>query len=212
MNTSLLVRLAIAAAAFSMAAAPGALAEDDCKDAVKAEGKPATLRDLGAYPNSLLAWRSAVKDKYGSEYNSWRYAKDRDVNCDQDDGNWICKRKAKPCKDVLHKVLDGATAAVKKDCKSESLELVRRQEERRESGDGRGRSRAGRSMPARNTARNGPTWDNAAGTDVDCHKVGGGLQCIAVGTPCMTNDGAEPERTKDGNKKSDGRDARPPLL
>ena len=72
MDTRSLTRLAFAAAAFFMAAVPGAMAEDDCKDAVVAEGKPASLRDLGAYPNSLLAWRSAVKDKYGSEYNSWR--------------------------------------------------------------------------------------------------------------------------------------------
>ena len=27
-------------------------------------------------------------------------------------------------------------------------------------------------------------WDKAGGTDIDCHKVGGGVQCIAVGTPC----------------------------
>jgi hypothetical protein len=59
-----------------MAAVPAAMAEDDCKSAIVAEGKPASLRDLGAYPNSLLSWRSAVKEKYGSEYNSWRYSKD----------------------------------------------------------------------------------------------------------------------------------------
>jgi hypothetical protein len=80
---------------------------------VKAEGTPASLRDLGAYPNSLMAWRSAVKEKYGSEYNSWRYAKDRDVKCDEKDGKWVCKRAAKPCKDVLHRMLDGAETAVK---------------------------------------------------------------------------------------------------
>ena len=27
-------------------------------------------------------------------------------------------------------------------------------------------------------------WENAIDTDNDCQKVGGGLQCIAVGTPC----------------------------
>ncbi len=121
MDTRMLVRLAFAAAVFSMAGLSSAMADDDCKDAVFAAGKPASLRDLGAYPNSLLAWRSAVKEKYGSEYNSWRYAKDRDVKCDQDDGKWTCKRKAKPCKDVLHKVLDSAKAAVKKNCKDDSL-------------------------------------------------------------------------------------------
>jgi len=82
-----------------MAAVPAAMAEDDCKNAVVAEGKPALLRDLGAYPNSLFAWRSAVKDKYGSEYNSWRYAKDAKVDCTQNnDKQWVCKRNARPCK------------------------------------------------------------------------------------------------------------------
>ena len=76
-------------------------ADDDCKDTVKAEGKPASLRDLGAYPNSLLAWRSAVKDKYGGEYNSWRYAKDAKVDCTEKAGQWVCVRTAKPCKDLL---------------------------------------------------------------------------------------------------------------
>jgi hypothetical protein len=76
MDTRSLTRLAFAAAAFFMAAVPAAMAEDDCKSAIVAEGKPASLRDLGAYPNSLLSWRSAVKEKYGSEYNSWRYSKD----------------------------------------------------------------------------------------------------------------------------------------
>ena len=27
-------------------------------------------------------------------------------------------------------------------------------------------------------------WDKAGDTDIDCHKVGDGQQCIAVGTPC----------------------------
>ena len=27
-------------------------------------------------------------------------------------------------------------------------------------------------------------WDNATATDIDCHKVGGGIQCIADGTAC----------------------------
>ena len=93
MDTKLCMRLAFAAAAFLVVAAlPAAAADDDCKDKVTAVGKPASLRDLGAYPNSLLAWRSAVKDKYGGEYNSWRYAKDAKVDCNQKDGQWICTR------------------------------------------------------------------------------------------------------------------------
>ena len=27
-------------------------------------------------------------------------------------------------------------------------------------------------------------WKSATETDVDCHDVKGGIQCIAVGTPC----------------------------
>ena len=54
MDTRSLTRLAFAAAAFFMAGATAAMAEDDCKSAVVAEGKPAALRDLGAYPNSLF--------------------------------------------------------------------------------------------------------------------------------------------------------------
>src|SRR6476469_7900801 len=122
MDTRSLTRLAFAAAAFFMAAVPAAMAEADCKSTVVAEGKPASLRDLGAYPNSLLAWRSAVKDKYGAEYNSWRYSKDSKVDCEQKkDGQWICTRVAKPCKDLLSRALSGATKAVKRDCKGESI-------------------------------------------------------------------------------------------
>jgi hypothetical protein len=180
MSTRLTMRLAFAVAAFSMAAATGALADDDCKSSLSAEGTPATLRDLGAYPNSLLAWRSAVKDKYGSEYNSWRYAKDRDVACDQKDGKWVCKRKAKPCKDVLHKVLDGA--GKKPECKEplssygarKSREHLAMQE-----------AVSGWQIDVRKKyGSEWTTWDNAIDTDNDCHKVGGGVQCIAVGTPC----------------------------
>jgi hypothetical protein len=28
-------------------------------------------------------------------------------------------------------------------------------------------------------------WKNATGTDIDCHDVSGGIQCIAVGTACL---------------------------
>ena len=179
MSTRLMMRLAIAAAAFSMAAATGALADDDCKSSVSAEGTPAVLRDLGAYPNSLLSWRSAVKEKYGSEYNSWRYAKDRDVACDQKDGKWVCKRKAKPCKDVLHKVLDGAK---KPDCK-EPLSSYGARKSREHLATQEAIS--GWQIDVRKKYGSEWTnWENAVDTDNDCHKVGGGVQCIAVGTPC----------------------------
>lgn len=183
MTTKLIMRLVFAAAAFSMAAAPAALAEDDCKDAVSAEGKPALLRDLGAYPNSLFAWRAAVKEKYGSEFNSWRYAKDRDVNCDKNDGEWVCKRTAKPCKDVLHKVIDAATK--NPNCKDDSLSSYGARKKSEDAAMDEAES--GWTIDTRKKyGGEWADWDAAAGTDIDCHEVRGGLQCIAVGTPCMT--------------------------
>ena len=166
-----------------MAGLSSAMADDDCKEAVFAEGKPAKLRDLGAYPNSLFAWRSAVKDKYGSEYNSWRYAKDRDVKCDEHNGEWVCKRKAKPCKDVLHKVIDSAKAAAKKDCKAESLNSYGSAKKKEKAAMDEAIS--GWQIDVRKKYGNEwADWEKASGTDIDCHKVGDGQQCIADGTPC----------------------------
>ena len=181
MDTRSLMRLAFAAAVFSMAAVPIAMAADDCKSAVVAEGKPAYLRDLGAYPNSLLAWRSAVKEKYGSEYNSWRYAKERDVNCTKSKDQWTCKRTAVPCKDVLHKVLDGA--AKKANCKDEPLNSygAAKKDEKAAMEE----AISGWEIDVRKKhGKEWAVWDNADGTDIDCHKVARGLQCIAVGTAC----------------------------
>jgi hypothetical protein len=183
MYTNFVTRLAVAAAAFSLVTATAALAEDDCKSAVTAAGQPASLRDLGAYPNSLLAWRSAVKDKYGSEYNSWRYAKDRDVKCDQKDGKWTCVRNAKPCKDVLHKLIDGAKQEIKKDCKAESLNSYGAAKKNEK--DAQDEAVSGWKIDvAKKYGKDWAEWDRASGTDIDCHKVGNGVQCIADATPC----------------------------
>ncbi len=183
MHTRLLVRLALAAAAFCMVGLSSAMADDDCKDTVFAEGQPAKLRDIGAYPNSLFAWRSKVKEKYGSEYNSWRYAKDRDVKCEEHDGEWTCKRKAKPCKDILHKMLDGAKAAVKKDCKDEPLSSYGAKKKYEKAAMAEAQS--GWEIDARKKyGKEWGDWDNASGTDIDCHDVSGGLQCIAVASAC----------------------------
>ncbi len=185
MQTRVWVRLAFAAAAFSMIAAPAALAEADCKDPVKAEGKPAKYRDLGAYPNSLFAWRAAVKDKYGQQYNSWRYAKDRDVDCEQDDGQWVCVRNAKPCKDVLHTLLDGASAATSKlKCQDESLTSYGARKKTEDAAVEE--AEYGWMIDTRKKyGKEWSEWQNAAHADIDCHKVGSNIQCIAVGTPCM---------------------------
>lgn len=184
MNTGLFKRLVMTAATlFAMALAPAAAADADCKPAVSADGKPAALRDLGAYPNSLLAWRAAVREKYGQEYNSWRYAKDRDVDCREKDGQWKCSRTAKPCKDVLHRLIDSATGN-NKDCKSDSLSSYGA---RKKSEDAAmEQAEYGWMIDTRKKyGKEWAEWKNAADTDIDCHKVGGGLQCIAVGVPCM---------------------------
>lgn len=184
MYTRSLARLALVAAAFSMVGLSSAMAEDDCKDAVSAEGTPATLRDLGAYPNSLFAWRSAVKEKYGSEYNSWRYAKDRDIVCDQKDDKWVCKRKARPCKDVLHKSIESLAEAAKANCKEEPLSSYgsKKKDEKAAIEE----AESGWEIDTRKKySKEWADWDNAANTDIDCDKVKGGIQCIAVGTPCM---------------------------
>lgn len=183
MDTRLCMRLAFVAAAFSVLAALPAAAADDCKDTVKAEGKPATLRDLGAYPNSLLAWRSAVKEKYGGEYNSWRYAKDAKVDCTEKGGQWTCVRTAKPCKDLLSRTLGGAAEAVKKDCKSDSLSSYGAA--KKASKDAEAESISGWEIDTRKKhGKEWAVWKNATATDIDCHDVKGGIQCIAVGTAC----------------------------
>jgi hypothetical protein len=177
------MRLAIVAAAFSVLAAVPAAAADDCKDAVKAEGKPATLRDLGAYPNSLLAWRSAVKDKYGAEYNSWRYSKDAKVDCTEKAGQWTCVRVAKPCKDLLSRTLGGAADAVKKDCKTDSLSSYGAKKKGKKEAEEQ--SIFGWEIDTRKKhGKEWAVWKYATATDIDCHDVSGGIQCIAVGTAC----------------------------
>lgn len=187
MDTKLCVRLAIAAAAFSVLAALPAAAADDCKETVKAEGKPASLRDLGAYPNSLLAWRSAVKEKFGGEYNSWRYAKDAKVDCTEKAGQWVCVRTAKPCKDLLSRTLGGAKEAVKdvvkRDCKSESLQSYGAAKKDKKAATSE--AETGWEIDVRKKhGKEYAVWKNATETDIDCHDVKGGIQCIAVGTPC----------------------------
>jgi hypothetical protein len=187
MDTRFAVRLAFVAAAFSVLAALPAAAADDCKDAVKAEGKPATLRDLGAYPNSLLAWRAAVKDKYGGQYNSWRYSKDSKVDCTEKGGQWTCVRTAKPCLDLLSRTVGGAKEAVKevikRDCKGEPLQSYGAA--KKDKKDALAEAETGWELDARKKhGKEYAVWKSASDTDIDCHDVKGGIQCIAVGTAC----------------------------
>ncbi len=178
-------RLAAMAAAFCVVAVLPAAAAEDCKDTVVAEGKPATLRDLGAYPNSLLAWRSAVKEKFGGEYNSWRYAKDAKVDCTEKGGQWTCVRTAKPCLDLLNRTIGGAKEAIapKRDCKSDSLSSYGAA--KKDKKDALEQATIGWELDARKKhGKDYAVWKNAKETDVDCHDVKAGLQCIAVGTAC----------------------------
>jgi len=188
MDMRLSLRLALVAAAFSVVAAlPAAAADDDCKASVRAEGKPATLRDLGAYPNSLLAWRSAVREKYGAEYNSWRYSKDCKVDCTEGGGQWTCVRTARPCKDLLSRALGGAKEAVapKRECVSEALSSYGAAKKDKKTA----LEEASVSWEIDVRKKHGKdyaVWKNAAETDIDCHDVKGGIQCIAVGTACRS--------------------------
>jgi len=184
MDTKLCMRLAFVAAAFSvLAVLPAAAADDDCKDIVKAEGKPASLRDLGAYPNSLLAWRSAVKEKFGGEYNSWRYAKDAKVDCTEKAGQWVCVRTAKPCKDLLSRAMGGAAEAIKKDCKADSVSSYGAKKKGKKEAEEQ--AIFGWEIDTRKKhGKEYAVWKNATATDIDCHDVSGGIQCIAVGTGC----------------------------
>lgn len=183
MDMRLCVRLAFLAAAFSIVTVLPAAAADECKDRVTAEGKPAKMRDLGAYPNSLFAWRSAVKDKYGAEYNSWRYSKDAKVDCNEKHGEWICVRSAKPCKDLLSRVIGGVAKGVKKDCKSESLNSYgAKKSSRKEAIE---EAKTGWEIDVRGKhGKDWAVWDNASDSDIDCQDVSGGVQCIADATPC----------------------------
>jgi hypothetical protein len=183
MDTRLWVRLALVAAAFSMPGVPAAFAEDDCKSTVNAEGQPAALRDLGAYPSSLLVWRKVVREKYGSEYNSWRYAKDRDVKCDQQkDGQWVCKRSARPCKDVLHKAIDSALK--KYTCKDDAFSSYgrRKKNEKEATKD----AIANWEYDVKKKfGKEWSVWEHASEKDFDCGKNSRGVRCVAAATPCM---------------------------
>ncbi len=106
MDTRSLTRLAFAAAA-SLAAMPAAAAEDDCKTP-SAEGKPASLRDLGAYPNSLLCVALRRQGQVRRGIQLLALCQGRQGRLRRKAGPWVCVRTAKPCKDLLSHVFDGA--------------------------------------------------------------------------------------------------------
>lgn len=180
------VRLAFVAAAFSILAVAPAAAAEECKDPVTAAGVPATMRDLGAYPNSLFAWRSAVKEKYGHEFNSWRYSKDRKVDCTEADGKWTCTRTAVPCMDKLHQLTGAAKEAIKKrECKAEALSSYGARKKDRAKAEEQ--AIFGWEIDVRKKhGTEWAVWNNAVDADIDCRELkGGSIQCIALATACL---------------------------
>ena len=166
-------------------AGPGAARE--CKsEPVVAEGEPALSRNLGAYQNSLFAWRKAVAEKVGPEFNSWRYADSRNVDCKQvktDKGDrWVCKRSALPCKDTLFTVLSGEKLE-KFVCKDDAVSSYGRREAK--EADAMEQAKWAWRLDVRKKHDvSWSNWDTAKDADYDCRKIGAKHQCIGVATPC----------------------------
>ena len=87
--------------------APANAAEKVCKKTVVASGKASLTKVPGAYLSSLFAWRKAVRDRYGADFQPWRRAEGKNIDCYQGTKNgksgWICTRSAQPCSGVLAK-------------------------------------------------------------------------------------------------------------
>lgn len=156
----------------------------DCKtDPITATGEPASTQVV-AYPSSLFAWRRAVRDAHGAEWNSWRYAQDRDVDCKREDGKWQCTRKARPCQDTLSSLAQGEKVTKKKECKNEPLSSYGR----REKTEDKAADQAiwgWRIDTRRKYGKDWAKWDNASDRDIDCRKTGSRFQCVAVAVACM---------------------------
>ncbi len=168
-------------AVFSITASANAR---DCKtDAVEAVGEPASTQ-IVAYPSSLFAWRRAVRDAHGAEWNSWRYAQDRDIDCKRADGKWQCTRNARPCQDTLSTVAQGEKVTKKRECKSDPVSSYGR----REKTEDKAADQAiwGWRIDARRKhGGDWAKWDNASDRDVDCRKRGSRFQCVAIGIACL---------------------------
>jgi hypothetical protein len=163
-----------------------ALARECKSEPVVAEGAPALSKNLGAYQNSLFAWRKAVADKVGSEFNSWRYADARTVDCNEvktDKGpRWVCTRKALPCKDTLSTVISGEKLS-KFACKDAGISSYGRREATEAEAIEQAKW-AWRIDARKSYGESWAKWDNASDADHDCRKIGSKYQCIGVATPC----------------------------
>ena len=100
--------LTVVALVASMSWAVPASAEPVCKETVVASGKASLTKVPGAYLSSLFAWRKAVRDRYGADFQPWRRAQGKNIDCYQGTKNgksgWICTRSAQPCSGVLAKI------------------------------------------------------------------------------------------------------------
>lgn len=101
--------LALAIAATTLSVSTSATLAKTCKtDPVIQDGKPYVSRSLGAFPSSLVEWKRAVRDQFGSEWDTWRRAEDRKIDCQQITisglgRRWVCTRSARPCSGALGK-------------------------------------------------------------------------------------------------------------
>lgn len=177
----------VALAAFASIGLAGAGVARECKtDAIVAEGEPALSRNLGAYQNSLFAWRRAVAEKVGPEFNSWRYADARTVDCNEvktpNGQRWVCKRSAKPCKDTLSTVISGEKLE-KFECKNDPISAYGRREVKEAEAMEQAKW-AWRLAARKKYDASWGQWDTATGADLDCRKVGSKVQCVGVATPC----------------------------
>jgi hypothetical protein len=107
---SLVIGVAVVASGLLGSAAS---AKECVKTRVTAASEPSISRAVGAYPQSLLAWRKAAADSADAGYNNWSSAEDRKIDCNQTtvvNGRklWVCKRSARPCKGFGPEVAAGA--------------------------------------------------------------------------------------------------------
>jgi Putative peptidoglycan binding domain len=105
--------MALGVAIFASALGSAASAKECVKTKVTAASEPSISRAVGAYPQSLLAWRKAAAESADAGFNNWSSAEDRKIDCNQTtvvNGRklWVCKRTARPCKGFGPEVAAGS--------------------------------------------------------------------------------------------------------
>ena len=105
---SLVVVALIASISWVAPANAAAHSKAVCKETVVASGKASFTKTPGAYLSSLFAWRRAVRDRYGADFQPWRRAQGKNIDCYQGTKNgksgWICTRSAQPCSGLIAKI------------------------------------------------------------------------------------------------------------